>query len=178
MTPSCKGAPGGCWTCYFYYMNKNTLFSSVSVVAAAIIAVVVFVLPKDVPETAAISTREMATICDPEMGNLFHIHPELEIRIDGEAFPIEGNIGVTQTCMTRLHTHEPGGVIHVESPEVRPFTLGDFFAVWGKTFTRDQLFEHVATDGKKIRLTVNGSEVDTYENTLLIDKAKIVISYE
>jgi hypothetical protein len=30
-----------------------------------------------------------------------------------------------------LHTHDTSGVVHVESPTIRPFTLGELFGVWG-----------------------------------------------
>src|SRR5581483_12030445 len=41
--------------------------------------------------------------------------------------------------ITELHTHEPDGIIHVESPVNRKFTLGEFFDVWGLRFTKDCL---------------------------------------
>jgi hypothetical protein len=30
-----------------------------------------------------------------------------------------------------LHTHDTSGIIHVESPTVRSFTLGEFVDLWG-----------------------------------------------
>ena len=30
-----------------------------------------------------------------------------------------------------LHTHDRSGVIHIESPTTRDYTLGQFFGVWG-----------------------------------------------
>jgi hypothetical protein len=159
-------------------MSNNLLLPILGLTAGVLLLGFVLAFKSDAPQASSLSTREVATTCDPEMGNLFHIHPTLEIRIEGEKYPIEGNIGVTSTCMTRLHTHDADGTIHVESPEVRDFTLGDFFAVWGKTFTKNQLFDYVAGNGKAIRVTVDGVEVDTYEHTVLTDKAHILIRYE
>jgi hypothetical protein len=36
------------------------------------------------------------------------------------------------TCFYWLHTHAADGIIHIESPIARTFTLGDFFDVWGQ----------------------------------------------
>jgi hypothetical protein len=124
------------------------------------------------------TNREVALACDPEMANGFHIHPILEIRINGEKIVVPANIGVRPTCMTALHTHTPDGVVHVESPEERDFTLSDFFAVWEQPFTKDQILDHVADANHRIRITVDGGEVDTFENTILRDGEYIVISYE
>jgi hypothetical protein len=124
------------------------------------------------------TTREIATTCDPEMGQIFHIHPILEIVINGEKIEVPANIGVEETCMTALHTHTPDGVIHVESPEKRDFTLADFFAVWEQPFSRDEILAYKADDQHHIRVTINGREVDTYENTVLRDQDQILVSFE
>ena len=39
----------------------------------------------------------------------------------------------------RLHTHAADGIIHIESPVHRTFTLGDFFDVWGQSLGPDQV---------------------------------------
>lgn len=124
------------------------------------------------------TTREVALACDPEMGQAFHIHPTLQIVVNGENVPLSPDIGIRQTCMTVLHTHGSDGVIHVESPEVRDFTMGDFFAVWGQSFNKDEVLSHRVDEAHSIRMTVNDVEVDTYENTVLKDGDRIVISYD
>jgi len=84
------------------------------------------------------TNRELALLCDDEMADGFHIHPVLEIVVNGERVSIPPNIGIQKTCMTALHTHTPDGLIHVESPEKRDFTLADFFAVWNQPSARRQ----------------------------------------
>ncbi|HEY0948129.1 MAG TPA: hypothetical protein VGE53_01370 [Candidatus Paceibacterota bacterium] len=125
-----------------------------------------------------LTNRELALLCDDEMAGGFHIHPMLEIVANGENVPVPSNIGVQQTCMTALHTHTPDGVIHVESPEKRDFTLSDFFAVWDQPFSKDEILSYKADATHRIRITVDGTGVDTYENTVLKDGEHIVISYE
>ena len=34
------------------------------------------------------------------------------------------------SCFFWLHTHTEDGVVHIESPVRRTFTLGDFFGIW------------------------------------------------
>jgi hypothetical protein len=36
------------------------------------------------------------------------------------------------TCFYWLHTHAADGVIHIESPVQRTYTLGEFFNEWGQ----------------------------------------------
>lgn len=124
------------------------------------------------------TNREIALICTSDMATQFHIHPHLEILIDGEQQSIPADIGVKPACMNALHTHDASGTLHVESPEKRDFTLADFFAVWGQTFSKDQVLQSAVDGTHHIRVTVNGTETDTYENTILRDKDQIVISYE
>ena len=35
-------------------------------------------------------------------------------------------------CFFYLHTHSADGIIHIESPVTRTYTLGNFFDVWGR----------------------------------------------
>jgi len=112
------------------------------------------------------------------MATQFHIHPNLEIIINGQKQEIPANIGINATCMNSLHTHDSSGKIHVESPEKRDFTLADFFAVWNKTYAKDQIFDYKVDENHIMRETVNGNEVQDYENTVLRDGDQIIIYYE
>jgi hypothetical protein len=78
---------------------------------------------------------------------LFHIHSHLAIFVNGRARQVPAGIGIpggraqptahgpfidTGTCFYWLHTHAPDGIIHVESPVQRRYTLGEFFDEWGQ----------------------------------------------
>ena len=68
-----------------------------------------------------------------EYGN-FHIHAHLDIFIDGKPHAVHESIGIIErTCLYWMHTHDRRGIIHVESPEARAFTLGQFFDIWKAT---------------------------------------------
>ena len=43
------------------------------------------------------------------------------------------------TCFYWLHTHAADGIIHIESPVHRTFTLGDFFDIWGQPLSKTQV---------------------------------------
>ena len=130
-------------------------------------------LPK--PE---LTTRELAFTCTTDMATQFHIHPLLSIIADGKNIEIPANVGVTSACLHPLHTHDATGRIHVESPEKRDFSLADFFAVWGKAFSKDQILDMKADSEHMIKVAVDGAEVSTFENTILRDKQQVVVSYE
>lgn len=124
------------------------------------------------------TSREVALTCTTDMATEFHIHPELMIVINGKEELVPQNLGVGSTCMTAIHTHGEKNVLHVEAPVQKDFTLGDFFAVWKKDFSKTKLLDNVVDDKSEIVVSVNGQIVDTYENTILRDKDKIVISYQ
>lgn len=133
---------------------------------------------KERVELENMTSREIALRSTTDMATEYHIHPELSIFVNGEEVLIPTNLGVKATGMTAIHTHDEKGVIHVEAPIQKDFTLGDFFAVWGKDFSSTQLLENTVDKNSEIIMTVNGERVDTYENTILWDKDKIVISYQ
>ncbi len=123
------------------------------------------------------TNREVAMTCTTDMATEFHIHPVLTIVVGGEQVDIPANIGVTSSCMMALHTHTPDGIIHVESPVQRDFTLGDFFAVWNQDFSKDQLFNLKSDEKNQVTMTVNGIPSDEYENLILRDADQILITY-
>ncbi len=61
-----------------------------------------------------------------------HIHAHLDIVVAGRAVPVPAEIGIDRVAhaISPLHTHVPDGIIHIESPVVHDFTLGQFFVEW------------------------------------------------
>ncbi len=159
--------------------NYNKKSSSGWWILGGIIVVVVglFFLGRG-GSTSGKTNREVALACTTDMATQFHIHPQLKIIANGQPQEIPANIGIGLTCMNAIHTHDNSGTIHIESPEQRDFTLADFFAVWNKPFSKDQILDYKLDSGHIIKVMVNGAPVDTYENTVLRDKDQIVISYE
>lgn len=115
------------------------------------------------------TSREVALHCTTDMATRFHIHPELKIIILGKEEMIPANIGIKSFCMNSIHTHNASGLLHVEAPIKKDFTLGDFFAVWGKD---------MGSFGTNMKMTVNGKENTEYENYIMQDNDKIELRYE
>src|SRR5260370_943008 len=84
--------------------------------------------------TATVATgQDVAGIsCQANEQTIFHIHAHLTIFVNGSARQVPADVGIPAhaqngTCLYWLHTHAPDGVIHIESPVHRTYTLGDFF---------------------------------------------------
>jgi hypothetical protein len=76
---------------------------------------------------------------------LFHIHAHLTVFVNGAPRRIPSGVGIpgakvastptgpyvaAGSCFYWLHTHAADGIIHIESPVQRTYTLGNFFDVW------------------------------------------------
>ena len=71
-------------------------------------------------------------------GEVLHIHQHLDIFVNGKRMPVPTNIGIYDgEFLTELHTHDASGIIHLESPIAKHFTLGQFFGVWGVRLNED-----------------------------------------
>jgi hypothetical protein len=92
--------------------------------------------------------------CEAGEQTLLHIHARLTIFVDGRSVRVPAGVGIADpqavqttrgpavvrgTCFSWLHTHAADGIIHIESPVQRAFTLGEFFDVWGQSLSRTQV---------------------------------------
>jgi hypothetical protein len=85
-----------------------------------------------------------------------HVHAHLDVFVDGKPVAVPAGIGVkiddpavlvqdmpdgtkryggiqlcNEPCISPLHTHGVDGILHTESSEAKPNTLGEFFIEWG-----------------------------------------------
>jgi len=98
--------------------------------------------------------------CDAQEGQRIHIHQHLVILDHGKTTPIPASIGIPagKRCIYWVHTHTPDGIIHIEAPLDRSFTLGDFFMIWGEPLTRSQVATAKAPKGESLKVWVNGKQ--------------------
>lgn len=97
----------------------------------------------------------------------YHIHAHLAAFLNGQPRALPGGIGIPGSqvvsspqgpvatggqCIYWLHTHAPDGIIHIESPTQRIYTLGNFFDVWQQPLSANQ----VGTLKGKVTAFVNG----------------------
>jgi len=69
----------------------------------------------------------------PSEALIEHIHAHLELFYEGQAITVPANLGIDYSAgrISPLHTHDATGIIHIESPEVKPYYLGQFLTEWG-----------------------------------------------
>ena len=85
--------------------------------------------------------------CNTTEQTVFHIHAHLTIFVNGSPRQVAAGIGIPGarsqsgpggtfitggTCLYWLHTHAADGIIHIESPVHRTYTLGQVFDEWGQ----------------------------------------------
>ena len=93
----------------------------------------------------------------PAEGTVLHIHQHLDLLVDGRRVTVPAGIGIGQTFISELHTHDTRGVLHVESERPQTFTLGQFFGVWGVPLSRTRIGGlEAGAGGKVLRTWVNG----------------------
>jgi hypothetical protein len=120
--------------------------------------------PEGVPIPAAAALAGTSTVatghpvdgisCQTSEQTLFHIHAHLTVFVNGSPRQVPAGIGIPgaqsqQTpqgtfitggnCLYWLHTHAADGIIHIESPVHRTFTLGDVFSIWGQPLSSHQV---------------------------------------
>ncbi|TLX79342.1 MAG: hypothetical protein E6L05_01050 [Thaumarchaeota archaeon] len=122
------------------HVDKKNIKSSKSVKALIVIGMVA-VIAGGVYWSQTSNNQPMVddVRCDPTEFVDYHIHNE---------------------CLFWLHTHNTSGVIHIEAPANKDFTLGQFFSVWGQTFSNTQIFDKMTSDKETLHVYVNGKEVN------------------
>jgi len=133
------------------------------------------------PPTADTSTQLLANTAKQATGDpvdgvqsnsneqvLFHVHAHLAMYINGQQKLLPYGVGIVPPYQLQqtadgpfvaggtkyywLHTHDESGVIHIESPVQRTYTLGNFFDEWGQQLGPDQ----IGPNKGKITAWVNG----------------------
>jgi hypothetical protein len=118
--------------------------------------------------------------CIAAQNYYIHIHPYLQIWVDGKNVTIPADIGITQSgsCLEPIHTHDSSGILHVELSQAeanKTWTLGDFFTIWKYTcslqpaqcptvngssrpvvFDQSNLLGYAADSTHKVTLLVDG----------------------
>jgi hypothetical protein len=135
------------------------------------------------PRNADLLGARLAALNLPALGaegTALHIHQQLDIFIDGKHVVVPAGIGIDPDYrfISPLHTHDESGVMHVESPTVRKFTLGEFFGVWGVRLDASHLGGYTTGGGKELQAYVDGKRVDGYPGKIVLaPHQEIVLAY-
>ncbi|MFT5280985.1 MAG: hypothetical protein ACI9AR_000432 [Flavobacteriaceae bacterium] len=127
--------------------NKNLIISLI--VVAVLIFLSTFVSNNTEQKIVTWADTTIPCLPNGHQGLASHIHPYLIITVDGVNEGVLGNMGVSQTCMAEVHTHDASGKIHIETTELGvTHVLADFFEVTGGTFDRDGYTAVISVDGE------------------------------
>lgn len=93
--------------------------------------------------------------CQTSEQIVYHIHAHLAVYTNGKARIIPEGIGIVPptrvvqtsagpfvvagTCFYWLHSHTADGIIHIESPSQRVYTLGNYFDIWNQPLSATQV---------------------------------------
>jgi len=126
------------------------------------------------PLVAQVSVPTMSPIqgirCDRMEGTAYHVHAHLTILNHGKPVDIPDDVGrpIFAPCIYWLHTHTSDGIIHVEAPMVRTFTLGQFFEIWGEPLSRTRAADARVLHGEKMTVWVNGQRYSGDPKTIAL----------
>ncbi len=112
-----------------------------------------------------------------EEGSVMHIHEHLDLIINGNAVPIPAEIGIGTNFISPMHTHDITGVLHIESPVQKDFTLGQFFKEWGVAFDDTHIDSYTADASHQLIVAVNGKPITNVANYVLQAHDEIEIWY-
>lgn len=106
----------------------------------------------------------------PQEALQVHTHTHLDVYVDGKKITVPALVGidVKDRFITPLHTHDPSGIIHKESPTQFDYTLGQFFGIWGLRLSKSCIGGLCGGQGKQLKTYVNG-------HLLTGDPARIVL---
>lgn len=117
----------------------------------------------------------------PEEGLALHTHQQLSVFVHGKPVPVPSGIGIHEqppAFISSLHTHDETGIIHVESPTVETFTLGQFFDIWGVRLDSACIGAYCTDGDNTLSIFVNGEAYTGDPRTLeLAAHEVIVIAY-
>lgn len=144
--------------------NKSTW---IWIAVVAVLLVGLFLYPRlTAPKNSGQFSSKLPCLL-PNLPQVQHLHPYLQITVDGEEEIIPANIGLTP-CHRPLHTHETDGIIHVEAQDTKDHTLGQFFTIWEKSFERA---------GFSLEVTVDENLISDPQNLVLKEGQKIMMKY-
>lgn len=103
---------------------------------------------------SATGSRIDGISCSSTEQTVLHVHTHLTIFVNGAPRQVPYGVGIVSpqlqqtahgpfvgsgSCFYWLHTHAADGIVHIESPVRKTFTLGDFFDVWHQPLGPNQV---------------------------------------
>jgi hypothetical protein len=108
-------------------------------------------------------------------GKALHVHQHVDVFVNAKPVIVPAGIGIGDGFISPLHTHDTSGVIHVESPTVRSFSLAEFFAVWGVRLTKTCLADECGAGD--LHLYVNGKPAADPNRVVLTQHLELAVAF-
>ena len=120
--------------------------------------------------------------CEQGEQVLLHIHSHLAVFVDGQQRTVPRGIGIAPprqeqsgvvfsgSCFYWLHAHTSDGVIHIESPTRRTYTVGEYFDIWHQPLSPTQVgpaVGAVTAYRNGVRFTGNPRDITLGNHTLI-----------
>lgn len=114
------------------------------------------------PLSEGLKEREEAVGLPAPSESIYHVHAQIKVFANGKPLKVPNNIGVDEGSgfHSSLHTHDEIGTVHMEAVEPYPFTIEQFFTVWGVKFSRTQLGAFRTGNGLVLEAFANGEKID------------------
>jgi hypothetical protein len=118
-----------------------------------------------------------------------HYHADLQIYVNGQLQSVPAGVGFvlpdgntlphmtsngTTACVYSLHTHDASGIVHIESPDNRSYTLGNLFDIWGQHLSTTQFMGHKVDATHK--LSVVTFDATGAKKVVTGDPSKVVLN--
>jgi hypothetical protein len=110
----------------------------------------------------------------------YHIHVHLDVYIKGVHIVVPSLVGIdiVDEFLTVLHTHDPTGVVHIESASSAPYSLGKFFGVWGVRLDAGCIGRYCTGQKAKLRTYLGGKAFTGNPASIVLrEHEEIVLAY-
>jgi len=153
--------------------KKKSMMIIIPVIVAVVVIGVAGAVLYQPTQAAAISGVE----CNRNEQLVHHIHSHLDVLVDGEKMSVPSGIGIltSPSCLYWIHTHSSDGLIHIEAPQEKNFTLGQVLDIWRQTKDTSGFFNSVAgvnatayVDGEKFDGNYRDVKLDSLEEIALV----------
>lgn len=150
--------------------HRNKLIA-IGIVAGIVSALVYVIYDLDAKSNSASASID-GIECNTNEFSVLHNHAHLDLYVNGNQMTVPERIGVVDNkCLYWMHTHDTSGVIHIESPKSREFTVGQFLSIWKTS-------GDFPVSGAVPKIFVNGQAMNTnLDDTRIKEHDEIAIVY-
>lgn len=131
------------------------------------------------PLVEGLEERENALGLPAPSDTIYHVHAQIKVFVNGKPMTVPNNIGIDPAtgAHSSLHSHDEKGVMHMEAVEPYPFTVGQYFTIWGVAFTPTQIGGFRVGNGLVLETYLNGKKVPNGPAVKLKQGDRIVVMF-